>query len=154
MVWPYNGQALSYIPIELGWRFSNGLRMRIGMESFYYQGLDIDPNNPAAGEQEFSYQMLDLRLSFIYVWPLPWRLRPLAGITVESVGLDSNRQVSNPYEAEQQYGAYSFIAPGFELGLEYRGGPGWALSLDGRVVEGFSTPAHMEGTDLGWHYLF
>jgi hypothetical protein len=152
MVWPYNGAALSYIPIELGWRFESGLRLRLGMEAFYYEGPAEDPDTGTV--TTYTYQMLDLRVSALYVWPWPFQLRPLAGFTVETVGLDSNRVATDTSLPQEQQGAPSFVAPGAELGLEYRGGPGWAVSLEARVVYGFSTQAHLEGTDLGWHYLF
>jgi hypothetical protein len=163
-LWLYNGQALSYMPLELGWRFANGLRLRVGMEAFFYQGRDSDPTTISNGSAPtlFTYQMLDLRASCLYVWPIRSRLRPLAGVTLETVGMDSTRQVATPNSnlyttspfVPNSEAAYSFLAPGVEAGLEYRGGPGWALSATGRYALGAGPKARLGGVDVGVHYLF
>lgn len=149
-----NGQALSYIPLELGWRFINGWDVRFGLEAFYYTGLDGDSTTGGAPTL-FYYQMEDFRLSALYLWRRGKRWRPLAGVTVESVF--GSRQISEPNPAftnPPTESAHGFEAPGAEAGLEYRGGPSWALSLEARYVVGLGYWANMVGTDFGWHYLF
>jgi len=153
-----NGNALSYMPLELGWRFADGWRLRAGFEAFYYQGRDTD-SNTGPTPQLFFYQMTDLRLSAIYAFRRKARLRPLLGLTIESVGaLSSYRQINNSeFNSAVISGndpAHSFEAPGAELGLEYRGGPSWALSWEARYVQGLGFWASMAGTDFGVQYYF
>jgi len=143
-----NGQALSYIPLEMGWRFASGWRLRAGFEAFYYQGLDTDASTPRP--TVFFYQMDDFRLSALYVWPWRSRLRPLAGLTVESIF--GQKQISNSTGTLEP--GHGFEAPGLEMGLEYRGGPSWALSLEARYAAAIGYWSNLAGTDLGWHYLF
>ncbi|HTB21315.1 MAG TPA: hypothetical protein VK914_01265 [bacterium] len=158
-----NGQALSYMPLEVGWRFASGWRLRAGLELFYYTGLDQDKYTAdnSLGPQQFYYQMQDVRLSALYEWPLRSRWRPLAGMTVDTVY--GGRQFSYTYSganptppnpAPPQEPAYSFEALGAEGGVEYRGGPHWSLSLEARYVLGLGYWANMAGMDFGWHYLF
>jgi hypothetical protein len=158
-----NGQALSYMPLEVGWRFDSGWRLRAGLELFYYTGLDQDKYTAAQGlgPQLFYYQMQDIRLSALYEWPLRSRWRPLAGITIDTVY--GSRQLSYTYSsanptppnpAPTPEHAYSFEGLGAEAGVEYRGGPHWSLSLEARYVLGPGYWAEMAGTDFGWHYLF
>ena len=157
-----NGQALSYMPVEMGWRFPSGWRLRLGAEFFYYIGYDQDKNTIAQGlgPQEFYYDMEDIRISALYEWPWHSRLRPLAGMTIESVF--GQKELSYSYSAStptppanaSEESAYSFVAPGAEVGLEYRGGPTWSLSLEARYVIGLGYWANMAGTDFGVHYLF
>ena len=157
-----NGQALSYTPLEMGWRFPNGWRLRLGAEFFYYTGYDQDKTtiSQGLGPQLFYYSMYDVRISALYEWPWHSRLRPLAGVTFESVL--GTKQLSYVYGPNNQTAptnapvesANSFEAPGAELGLEYRGGPTWSLSLEARYVAGLGYWANMAGTDFGVHYLF
>lgn len=147
----YNGNAMSYMPLEVGWRFADGWRLRAGFEAFYYQGRDTDASTGPV-PQLFYYQMTDLRLSAIYAFRRKHRFRPLAGMTIESVGaLDSYREVNN---STGQDSAHSFEAPGAEIGVEYRGGPSWALSWEARYVVGLGTWANLAGSDFGVHYYF
>jgi hypothetical protein len=157
-----NGQALSYMPLEMGWRFRDGWRVRLGAEFFYYVGYDQDQTtiSQGLGPQLFYYQMEDFRLSALYEWPWRSRLRPLAGVTFESVfGTKQLSYVNSPSTPTAPANApvesaNGFEAPGAEVGLEYRGGPTWSLSLEARYVIGLGYWANMAGTDFGVHYLF
>jgi hypothetical protein len=149
----YNGNALSYMPIELGWRFANGLRLRFGMEAYYYEGMDTDTYTGSYAPQMFYYQMTDLRLSALYAFRKHSRIRPLAGIVVEQIGsVQSFREVVDSINPPD--GPHSAESLGPELGLEYRGGPSWALSLEARGVLGFGLWSSLVGGDFGWHYYF
>ncbi|MGH7441459.1 MAG: outer membrane beta-barrel protein, partial [bacterium] len=150
----HNGQALSYSPLEVGYRFRDGWRMRLGLEAFYYDGMDSDTSTGPTS-QLFYYQMEDIRLSVLYEWFRHHSLRPFAGVTLESVF--GTRQLAvnpTPDTGESFESAYSFEAPGAEAGLEYRGGPSWSVSWEARYVQGFGSWANLAGSDLGWHYLF
>jgi hypothetical protein len=158
-----NGQALSYMPLEVGWRFADGWRLRLGVELFYYTGLyqdGITAGEGLVGPQVFYYEMEDIRLSALYEWPWHSRWRPLAGMTIDTVS--GSRQLSyvfgpstpTPPSSVDSGSAYTFSAPGAEVGMEYRGGPHWSLSLEARYVVGVGYWANMAGTDFGWHYLF
>ena len=149
----YNGSPLSYMPFEMGWRTASGFRLRSGIEIFYYEGVDHDVKQPALGDEVYSYNMLDWRTSLLYVVPLPFHLRPLAGLSLEMVRGDRQRTTAglvNPPRIE----TWGFMGPGGVLGLEYRGGPHWALSLDGRYTFSFNEVGQIAAADFGWHYLF
>jgi len=149
----FNGSPLSYMPFEMGWRFANGLRVRSGLDIFYYEGVDSDAKQPALGKEIYTYDMLNWRSSVLYVVPLPFRLRPLAGLSLELMRGDRHRAtpgVLNPPKIE----AWGFMGPGGVLGLEFRGGPHWALSLTGRYTFSFTEVGQVAAADFGWHYLF
>ena len=148
-----NGQALSYMPLELGWRFATGWCIRMGCEVFYYEGQDTDATTEAAGTgpEQFSYSMLDVRCSVLHVWRRDAVIHPLLGVSLDSIM--GSRQISADVPETSESAGSSF-APGVECGVEYRGGPGWIVSLEGRGTEGFGThPLHF-GVDIGWSYLF
>lgn len=149
----FNGSPLSYTPVELGWRFANGLRLSTGMEIFYYEGIDHDDKQPGLGDQNYSYSMQNWRSSVLYVVPLPFRVRPLAGLSLEL--MRGTRQLSTPGLLNAPtIDAWNAIGSGGILGVEFRGGPSWAASLTGRYTFSFGTVAPWDGLDLGWHYLF
>ena len=149
----FNGSPLSYTPFEIGWRFGNGLQVRSGIEIFYYEGVDRDAKQPALGDETYSYSMLNWRSSLLYVVPLPSRLRPVAGVSLEFVRGDRQRSVRglvNPPKIE----AWGYVGPGGVLGVDFRGGPSWSVSLDGRYTFSFNEVGQVAAADLGWHYLF
>jgi hypothetical protein len=149
----FNGAPLAYRPFELGWRFASGLRVRTGLELFYYEGLDKDEKQPALGTEKYSYEMLNWRSSLEYVVPLPFRVRPSAGLSLDLISGSRTRALPgllNP----PRIGAWSVLAPGALLGLDFRGGPNWSLDLQGRFSHGFSESGPVAAADLGWHFLF
>lgn len=149
----FNGAPLGYVPLDLGWRFGNGLRTRVGLLLFYYEGVDKDKDQPALPAEVYSYEMVDLRASLEYVVPLPFWVRPVAGLSVDVVS--GTRHRTDPNAATRpNLGAWSVLAPGALLGLELRGGPGWSLDLLGRYAHGFTETGPFASADLSWHYLF
>lgn len=152
----YHGAPLAYRPFELGWRFANGLRLRTGIELFYYE--DHTPGDPAelaaqvaAGKRYYSYEMQNIRSSIDYVLPNAYRLRPVVGLSFDVInGLRSEKDVDKSPKSS----AWSVLAPGLLLGLDFRGGDHWSLDLQGRFSHGFTETGPVVGCDLGWHYLF
>lgn len=149
----FNAAPLAYSPLELGYRFNNGLRVRTGIQLFYYEGLDKDAKQPDLGTEPYSYEMLDWRSSFEYVVPLPSRLRPIAGLGLDLISGSRHRAVPN-LTTSQQIGAWSVIAPGALLGAQWRGGEHWAVELCGRYGTGFTETGPLAAAEFGWHYLF
>lgn len=149
----FNASPLAYSPLELGYRFNSGLRIRTGIQLFYYEGLDKDAKQPALGTENYSYEMLDWRSSLEYVVPLPSRLRPIAGLGLDLVSGSRHRAVPN-LTTSQQIGAWSVIAPGALLGAQWRGGEHWAIELCGRYGTGFTETGALASAEFGWHYLF
>jgi hypothetical protein len=149
----FNARPLAYRPFELGWRFGNGLRVRTGIEIFYYEGRDRDDKQPALGEELYSYEMQCIRSSVDYVVPLPFKLRPVLGLSLDLVS--GSRWRADPSLANSpRIAARNLLAPGALLGVDYRGGPHWSLDLHGRFSHGFTETGPLAGADLGWHYLF
>jgi opacity protein-like surface antigen len=149
----FNGGALSYSPFELGWRFDNGVHIRSGLDIFYYEGLDIDGKKPENGVQNYSYDMIDWRTSLLFVVPLPYSLRPVAGVTVEL--LRGDRKLSGPKVVNApKIEAWSFLAAGAVLGAQWRAGESWAVELLGRYTPSFSSAGSVASANLGWVYLF
>jgi hypothetical protein len=149
----FNAAPLAYSPLELGYRFNSGLRVRTGIELFYYEGLDKDAKQPALGTELYSYEMLDWHSSLEYVVPLPSRLRPIAGLGLDLISGSRHRAVPN-LTTSQQIGAWSVIAPGALLGAQWRGGEHWAVELCGRYGTGFTETGPLASAEFGWHYLF
>jgi hypothetical protein len=148
----FNAAPLAYSPLELGYRFSNGLRARSGIQLFFYEGLDRDDKQPGLGLEKYSYEMLDWRLSLDYTVALPSRLRPVVGLALDVVSGSRHRAVPGLTTGSPQMGAWSVIAPGGTLGVEWRGGPGWSLELAGRYVHGFTETGPIASGELAWHY--
>lgn len=149
----FNGAPLAYDPLDLGWRFSNGLRARVGLLLFYYEGPDDDKQQPGLGTETYSYEMLDLRSSLEYVVPLPFWVRPVTGLSVDLVS-GTRHRADRSLTSHPSIGAWSVAAPGALIGLELRGGPHWAIDLLGRYANGFSETGPFVSTDLNWYYLF
>jgi hypothetical protein len=147
----FNASPLAYSPLDLGWRFGNGLRARTGVSLFYYEGADSNKALPDQGVQRYSYEMVNWRSSLEYVVPLPLALRPVAGLSVDLIS-GTRHLVGVPLAP--RIGAWSVLAPGALLGLDYRGGPHWALGLQARYSHGFSETGSVVAADLGWRYLF
>jgi hypothetical protein len=153
----FNAAPLAYTPLELGYQFKNGLRARTGIQLFYYRGDDTDPKDPSAAIQHYSYEMLDWRLSADYVVPLPLALRPMVGLSLDVVSgsrkLDRDA-LGNPVVNPPAIAAWSALAPGGLLGVEWKAGEAWSLELAGRYAYGFSATGSIASGELGWHYLF
>lgn len=149
----FNAAPLAYGPFELGYRFSNGLRVRGGLDIFYYEGKDRDARQPQLGEESYSYEMTDLRGSVEYVVPLPFRLRPTAGLCVDLVS-GSRQRIVPGLVSQPKIEAWSVLAPGAILGLDLRAGEHWSLALQGRYAHGFTEVGPIAAADLSWHYLF
>lgn len=149
----FNASPLSYGPLELGWRFGNGVRVRGGINLFYYEGMDRDAKRPTPDPERYSYEMSDLRASVEYVVPLPSRLRPVAGLSVDLIGGSRQRVVSG-LTAVPKIEAWTVLAPGALLGLDLRVAEHWSLGLQGRYAHGFTETGPIASADLGWHYLF
>lgn len=152
----YNGSPLAYRPFELGWRFSNGLRIRTGIELFYYEDkVPTDPAELAAdaadGKHYYSYEMQNIRSSIDYVVPMPYRIRPVVGLSFDALnGSRSEKDVANSPKSD----AWSVLAAGVLLGMDARVSEHATVDLQGRFSHGFTETGAIVGADLGWHYLF
>lgn|GEM_PF-5201460 len=152
-LWVFNSSPLSYVPFELGWRFSNGVRVRTAIEVFYYDGPEKDSLNGGVTRQ-YTYSMNNWRTSLLYEYPWSRRLRPLAGVTLEAMW-GSRQYTSVPPNTKNPVSAsWGGFGPGALLGLQYQGGPHWGLSLTGRYILVLGAPANPGAVDLGWDYLF
>jgi hypothetical protein len=152
-LWVYNAQPLSYVPIEIGWRFSNGVRVRTAIEAFYYDGPDKDATQ--GGQTAwYTYSMNNWRTSLLYEYPWTRHLRPLMGVTIEAMW--GSRQYSSvpANTANPSSAAWSGFGPGALLGLQWQVGPHWGLSVTGRYLLLLGAPANVGAVDLGWDYLF
>lgn len=149
----FNAAPLAYDPLDLGWRFENGLRVRVGLLLFYYEGQDDDKQQPLLGTEVYSYEMTDLRSSLEYVVPLPFWIRPVTGLSVDLVS-GTRHRADRSLTSHPSISAWSVLAPGALLGLELRGGPHWAIDLLARYANGFSETGSFVSTDLNWNYLF
>ena len=149
----FNAAPLSYVPIEIGWRFTNHVRLRTGLEAFYYQGEEKDSKNGGQSRQ-YTYSMNNWRTTLLYEQPWTQSLQPLVGVTLEM--LWGSRQYSSvPYgQPNPSASAWSGIGPGLLLGLQFRGGPHWGLSTTARYALALGAPGNVAGLDLGWDYLF
>lgn len=148
----FNGSPLSFTPFELGWRFNNGLHVRTGVDVFYYEGLDTDVKSPLLGVRNYSYEMRNIRASLLYSVPLPGRLRPQAGLTVEMLG--GTRKVSGlGILNSPTLDAWGFIGTGAVLGAEYRLSEHWALEAQGRYTFSFGAAGSVAALGLGLAYL-
>jgi hypothetical protein len=148
----FNAQPLSYVPFELGWRFSNGVRVRTAIEAFYYDGPEKDPNR--GGQISWYTYSMNNCTSLLYEYPWTRHLRPLMGLTIETMW--GSRQYSyvaantaNPISA-----SWSGFGPGALLGLQWQAAPHWGFSLNGRYILMLGAPGNVGAVDLGWDYLF
>jgi len=148
----FNGSPLSYTPFELGWRFDNGLRLRGGVDIFYYEGIDKDDKLPLMGNQLYSYDMMDLRLSLLYAVPLPGRVRPLAGVTVEAVR--GTRKLAGGVLNPPTQDAWGFLGTGAVLGGEWRVSESLAIELLARYTFSYNDIGALTGIGLGTAFLF
>jgi hypothetical protein len=149
----FNASPLAFSPFELGWRFSNGLHLRLGVDVFYYEGLDTDVKSPAQGVRNYSYEMRDLRSSLLYTVPLPGRLRPLAGLTFEAVG--GTRKLSGPGIVNPPtLDAWGFLGTGAVLGAEWRLSENWSLEAQGRYTFSFAAVGPVTALGLNMACLF
>lgn len=148
----FNGSPLSYTPFELGWRFDSGLRVRTGVDIFYYEGVDKDAKQPLLGNQLYSYDMMDLRTSLLYAVPLPFPVRPVAGLTVEAVR--GTRKLAGGVLNAPSQEAWGFVGPGAVLGAEWRATEGLAVELLARYTVSFGDVGAVTGLGLGTSFLF
>jgi hypothetical protein len=151
----FNASPLAFTPFELGWRFSNGLHLRTAVDVFYYEGLDFDPDPKAVdkGPRKYSYEMRDIRASLLYSVPLPGRLKPMAGMTVELLG--GTRKLTglgivNPGVVD----AWGFVGTGAVLGGEFRMSENWSAELLGRYTFSFGAVGSVTSLGLDLAYLF
>jgi hypothetical protein len=148
----FNGSPLAYGPIDLGWRFGNGVRIRTGLSLFYYTGLDSDSKQPDLGSESYYYEMVDWRLSTDYVVALPFKVKPVVGISVDLISGTRSRSVPQ-LRNTPKLAAWSMVAPGALLGLDWRGGEHWSTDLQVRFSHGFTEIGPVISTDLTWRYL-
>ncbi len=115
--------------MEAGWAFENGLRLQAGIDLFYYSGMQDDKKNPASGSRLYSYEMTDLRFSALYRPRIPFRVRPLGGITFEVVG--GQRRLAPEIVGGRDINATApkIDAWGF-FGCGLEGGAEWLLTRD------------------------
>jgi hypothetical protein len=148
----FNASPLALTPFELGWRFANGLHVRTGVDVFYYEGLD-DAKPPDGSLHHYSYEMRDIRTSLLYSVPLPFRLRPMAGLTMELLGGTrklSGLGVVNPSTMD----AWGYLGTGAILGAECRLSEHWYVDLLARYTFSFATVGPMTGLGLNMVCLF
>ena len=148
----FNGSPLSYTPFEVGWRFENGLRIRTAADIFYYEGMDIDAKQPELGQQLYSYDMMDLRTSVLYAVPLPSRVRPVAGMTVEAMG--GSRKLAGGVLNPPTQAAWGFLGTGAVLGAEWRAGDALAVELLARYTYTYANVGALTGVGLDTAFLF
>ena len=149
----FNASPLSFSPFELGWRFKNGLRLRGGIDLFYYEGLDSDAKLPGQGILNYSYEMRDIRLSLLYFVPIPGRLRPMAGLTLESVG-GTRKLTGSGILNSPTINAWSFLGAGVVLGGGYQLSEHWAIETQGRYTFSFNAVGSVTALGLNMAYLF
>jgi hypothetical protein len=137
----FNGQPLSYTPLELGWAFSSGLRLQSGIDLFYYEGQDISTDTPPVPGR-YSYNMLDWRTSVLYRVPWNFPLRPLLGLTFEAV--NGTRRLTPDYvggvdlnASAPSLSAWGFFGVGGLLGLEWLFSRDLSLQLSARYLATF-----------------
>jgi hypothetical protein len=155
----FNGSPLAYTPFEVGYDFGNGLRLQTGYDIFYYTGMDQDPKNQAAGLQEYSYQMSDWRSSAIYRVPLPLRVRPLTGISLDVVG--GSRRLSPDFEGGKDINAtapsisaWGFFGTSVLAGLELLLNPDWNINVTGRYTFTFNEQPSPTSLQMGLMVVF
>jgi hypothetical protein len=149
----FNGAPLAYGPVDLGWRFANGARVRAGLALFYYRGLDRDPVKPELGREYYYYEMQDLRVSAEYVVPLPFVVRPVAGLALDFIAGSRRRSVQGAGNVSS-LAAWSMVAPGALLGLDWRVSQGLSTDLVLRYSNGFTPESPVVATDWSWRFLF
>jgi len=153
----FNASPLAYSPIEVGWRFANGVRVRSGLDLFFYEGQEPDPNNPGSNAQ-FSYGMQDWRTTLAYEVPLPSPVRPVVGVCLEFLW-GTRQELTNPATPTVPYpsqSSWSGMGPGGVMGLEWRISSHCALSTLARYTLPFGEPngSALVALDFGVHYLF
>jgi hypothetical protein len=146
----FNAAPLAYSPLEVGWRWPSGLRVRSGIDVFFYNGQEADANG---AQQLYSYSMQDWRTTLAYEAALPLAIHPYVGLSLDF--LWGSRQLSQvPLNtANNPTSAWGGIGPGGLLGLVYRSSAHWAWSVEGRYSVLFGPPA-VAAADLGLSYLF
>jgi hypothetical protein len=139
----FNGAPLSYTPLEVGWAFENGFRLQSGIDLFYYEGVQDNLDAPPVPER-YTFEMMDWRSTLLYRMPLKFRLRPLAGITLEAVrgtrkplpyfvgSIDINAN-AHPIEA------WGFLGMGGLLGMEWLFNRDWSWCLSARTLFPFGS---------------
>jgi hypothetical protein len=150
----FNASPLGYTPFELGYDFGNGLRVQSGMDLFYYEGLDSEEKNPQFGTRRYTYEMSDWRTSLIYRVPMPIRLRPMLGISLNMVGgsrrLAADLQGGKDINANApKFAAWSYVGLGMMMGLEYMLSRDWSLQLSERYDVTFGSFPSPYVTQLG-----
>lgn len=148
-----NASPLAYDPLEIGWRFSNGVRVRSGLDLFYYNAQEADPTQ-AGSFVGYTYSMQDWRTTVAYEVPLPFAIHPVVGVSLEFLwGSRLLQQVplNTPNNTQAAWGGFG---PGGVLGLQWRGGAHWALSSLARYTLPFGAPGPIAALDFGVHYLY
>ena len=155
----FNASPLAYTPFEIGYAFSNGLRLQSGLDLFYYEGMDTDEKQPLKGTQKYSYEMEDWRTSLLFSMPVSDQFRPLLGLSLNVVsgsrrlspdvegGLDINKDAS-------KISAWGYFGAGALVGAEYLLNPDWSVQLTERYDFTFSATASPSVTQLGLTVLF
>ncbi len=91
--------------------------------------------------------------SLLYTVPLPGRLHPLAGVTLEVVQgtrrLAGADQISPPIQS-----SWGFLGPGAVLGAEWRFNDHWSTELQGRYIFSFGAAGTVSALGLNTVYLF
>jgi hypothetical protein len=146
---------LSYTPLEVGYRFGNGVQLRSGLDLFYYEADDLpkkEPDKPQEPARPYRFEMMNWRSSLLYQVPLPLSVRPMAGLCVEAVrGERLERFKVNPPKEE----AWGYLGAGLVLGLEWRFSRSAALGAYGRGTQSFDEKTGLVSSlNLSWLYLF
>jgi hypothetical protein len=154
----FNGEPLSYTPFELGWAFASGWRLQTAIDLFYYEGMQLSKDQPPVLKR-YSYSMVDWRTSALYRVPLSWPLRPLAGLTLESVG--GSRRLTPNIVGSQDLNAtapalpaWSFFGVGAELGLEWLFSRDFSFLATARYISTLSSLRPPLVIQTGLSYVF
>jgi hypothetical protein len=147
-----NASPLAYSPIQVGWRFANGVRARTGLDLFYYEATESDPAQGNAPSL-FSYSMQDWRSTLAYEVALPFAIRPVVGLCFDFIW--GGKQLADPLPntVNNAGGAWGGLGAGGLLGLEWRTSEHWSLAVAARYTL-IAAPGPLAAVDLGFHYLF
>ncbi len=137
-----NGRPLSYAPLQIGWEFSRGFRALGGLSVYFYQGDQVDAQNPNLGVRRYTFQVSDWRLEAQWLPLRGWLFRPILGLGIDLVGgerrlapaLIGGIDLNAAAPRENMAGYFGASA---SAGLESDFGGPWRLQVRSRVIAAF-----------------
>lgn len=158
---PQDKMPLSYTPLELGYAFSNGLQLRMGVDIFYFESEDevasdeVTSTLTNVADYKFSYEMVSWHFLAMYQIPLPLRIRPSFGLGLQQTGGKALQIYtgSGVQEATVEVPAFAYLGMPFHVGLDLVMTKKLTLSLWGRYLITFSDLPAVPEAGLSFVYI-